>query len=585
MPILWSAWLALMLLAAPPSLASTGGAAPAKPATVPDGDPGREGTRPDRPVSLAELVRLGNSARKRGQIGRAIAYYREARRIAPRRYEVRLLLADTLRRAGRRGPASTEYLAAAALDPTRPEAYVGEAIVHRAVYDYDEATAVLERGLEEVAASRRPEILLGLAETRRQERRLLEARSLFERAAAGRPGWAAPRAGLARVAEDRGDLHEAVRGWDLYLELKPDDGAARARRQELREILASIAALRATSREVTSAAIFVEIGRLLTIAGDAPGASEAFGRALKIDPASEEAVRGLALALRRTGDRRRTAIQLRKLLRLRPGDPAALYALAALAREQGDPRGERWAWRRLVGLHPNDLLGARSFVEFLERAGERELLREIRRTAASIGEVGDDPESALPLLRRQVLMLLAAGREGEAVAHLYRALRLDPTDPWTIDVADEVLSLRPSILEGLAERARRSASALPHAGERDVTTILTLARLALWAGRPAEALALSRRAVQVDPGSALARSALAEALERVAHDRSAALEEARRALALDPSRLAAHVDLSLALLRAGRPAQAEAAARRGLLASPAAAPLLSLLAAALAGQS
>ncbi|OLD64075.1 MAG: hypothetical protein AUI47_07530, partial [Acidobacteria bacterium 13_1_40CM_2_68_5] len=111
-----------------------------------------------------------------------------------------------------------------------------------------------------------------------------------------------------------------------------------------------------------------------------------------------------------------------------------------------------------------------------------------------------------------------------------------------------------------------------------------LARLIWWSGRDQEALIVLRQAVAAEPGSAVARSALGEAYQTIAQDQGLALAELRRAVELDPSRLAAHVDLALAQLRAGRPKQAEAAARRGLEGAPEAAPAQSVLGAALADQ-
>src|SRR5438093_901794 len=107
------------------------------------------------------------------------------------------------------------------------------------------------------------------------------------------------RAGRARVAEDRGDLGGAIQAWDAYLEDKADDQAAALRRQELRELRASVEALRRTAaRRDADAGVLSELGRLLYVAGDTQGSAGAYRKALRIDPEQVEARRGLAVALR-----------------------------------------------------------------------------------------------------------------------------------------------------------------------------------------------------------------------------------------------------------------------------------------------
>src|SRR5206468_3039824 len=126
---------------------------------------------------------------------------------------------------------------------------------------------------------------------------LADAQRLFEEILKARPQEAPARAGLARVAEDRGDLAGAIRAWDAYLEIKTEDEAAELRRQELRELRASIEALRETAGRAASAGVLAELGRLQSVAGDAQGAVESYRRALRVDAEHVEARRGLARAL------------------------------------------------------------------------------------------------------------------------------------------------------------------------------------------------------------------------------------------------------------------------------------------------
>ncbi len=525
---------------------------------------------------LTELVRRGNAARRQGQIDDALAAYREARQIAPERYEVRMLLADTLRRSGRLEEAAPEYASAVGLDPGRPEAYSGQALLRRAAFDFDGAAAILEGGIAKVGAEGRPDLLLSLAETRRRQGRLPEAERVFGEALASRPGNAPALAGLAQVAEARGDLAAALAHWDRYLARKPEDEAAELRRDELTEIKASIAALRETAGRSPDAQVLAELGRLLAVAGDPAGAVDAYRRALALGTNDPDARRGLALALLDRGDARAAAAQFRRVLKIRPRDAVALYNLSGLARASGDLEAEVEAWRVLIGERPDDLFATRSFVATLERAGEGMVAKEIdreRREDAATGATGP----ATSRLRLRTLLLASARRWDEAAATLDRALGRDATDPWTQDVANEVLRAHPAVLRSLVDGA-------PAGGRGATQSLLLLARLTWWGGREGEALVLLRQAVAADPGSALARSALAEGYQSIGHDGTLALQEMTRAVELDPGRVVGHVDLAMGLLRAGRAKQAEAAARRALALDPESAPALSLLGAALADQ-
>jgi len=539
--------------------------------------------------SVAALVKQGNEARRAGQMRVAIASFRKARDLAPHTYEIRILLADTLRRAGQWDRSLPEYEAARRIDPSRPEGYSGTALISRLRYDYDGAAAVLLEGLGKVAPGSRPDLLLVLAESRRRQSRLPDAQRLFEEILKARPQEAPARAGLARVAEDRGDLAGAIRGWDAYLEIKTEDEAAELRRQELRELRASIEALRETAGRAASAGVLAELGRLQSVAGDAKGAVESYRRALRVDAEHVEARRGLALALLDTGPEGVTeaAREFRRLLKRIPGDGVALYNLVALAAAAGDASAEESAWGALVAARPDDLFALRGDLAFLERQGPEALARALDR-----GPAGGRESAAPALLRRRALLLATAGRFPEATDALFRLLVPDPTDPWSLEIANEILFMDPPILRALADRLSRDLapatetmgpSAGPSAPGAAARQVLR-ARLTWWAGRGEEALVILRQAVAAHPDAAVARSALGEAYQEIAHAQDLALVELERAAEIDPSRPAAGVDLALALLRAGRSKQAAAAARRCLERSPDLAPAQSVLGAALADQ-
>jgi C-terminal processing protease CtpA/Prc/Tfp pilus assembly protein PilF len=534
-------------------------------------------TAPPAPgaARVADLVDQGNAARQAGRLAEAVDAYRAAAALDPGRYEIRILIGDTLRRLGHDTEAAAAYEEAVRINPARPTAYTGQALLRRAVYDYDGAAAVVQQGLARAAGPDRADLLVSLGETRRREGRRQEATDLFVRALTADASTVAAHAGLARLAEDRGDLDAAVAQWDLYLEDRPDDGAAELRRQELREVRASVGAVRAAAGGPAGAGaagteVWAELGRLLAVTGDQAGAADAWRGTLRRDPASVAARRGLALALESQGDAKAAASECRKLLRSQPADGTALYHLVALAHAGSDPRAEEAAWIELVTRRPDDLYAAGGLAQFVARAGAGARDRILAATTGLPAAAGH---------RLKAVLLADAGDWAGAAGALYDALRLDPTEPWTLEILNDLLYRRPPLLAELGERAAREAAAAP---PDNPLPVLLLARLTAMAGHDPQALSLVRGAVSAAPSSAPAHASLAELLPRAGREPAEALEELARTVDLDPGRAAAHVDLALALLRAGRPEDAEAAARRGLERHAGSGPLLSLLGAALA---
>ncbi len=545
-------------------------APPAPPAALPaapEGDAARDS-------ATADLVQRGNAARQAGRLPEAVESYRAAAALAPRRYEIRILLGDTLRRLNRAADAAAAYEAATTIDPTRHEAYVGQALLRRAAYDYDGAATVAEAGLARVGDIGRIDLLVSLGETRRREGRAQEAVDLFTRALAAGDESAAAHAGLAHVKEDQGDLDGALQQWDLYLKTRPDDAAADLRRTELKEVRAGVAAVRSTAASSAGegaggAAIWCELGRLLAVTGDASGAASAWRAALKRDAGSVTARRGLALALEAQGDLKAAAGEFHRLLRAVPDDGIALYHLIALARRQGDTRGEESAWFELARRRPGDLYATRAFALFVARSAP-----EVRTRALAHGDV---PVTAA---RRRLDALLLADADdwkgaGDAI---YGALRDDSTDPFTIEMLNDLLGRRPALLGDLGQRATQEVAA---GTARDpAASLLLLARLTTLAGHDAAARSIVGRAAGAAPGSSQVHSALAELASQDRPDHAPAPGELAKAVELDPGRLTAQIDFCLALLRSGRAAQARDAATRALETIPGSGPLLSLLGAA-----
>jgi hypothetical protein len=138
-------------------------------------DPSKEG-------AIDVLVRQGTTARREGKLEMAIKLFSAARQLAPERYEVHIMLADTLRRTGRAGEAKRSYDEAISRDPTRPEAYLGQVLIRWDEFNYTTALAIGQQALERVAAEGRAVILANLAETQRRREQIREASTWLWRA-------------------------------------------------------------------------------------------------------------------------------------------------------------------------------------------------------------------------------------------------------------------------------------------------------------------------------------------------------------------------------------------------------------------
>jgi C-terminal processing protease CtpA/Prc/Tfp pilus assembly protein PilF len=526
-------------------------------------DPSREG-------SIDVLLKQGTNARRQGKLEMAIELLSAAHQLAPERYDVHLMLADTLRRAGRAAEATKRYDEAIAVDPTRAEAYIGRVLLLWDQFNYTSALTIGTRALELVAEDGHALILANVAETQRRRGHLKEATGLFGEAIEEAPDLALARAGLGRLAEEAGDLDGALRQWEHYIRLRPEDGSAVLRREELLELRAALSALDEAIARAPRPDLLVEAGRLRAVAGEAAGAAAAFRQALESDPLRVDARRGLALALLDRGDLGSATIEFRRVLEHRPTDAISLYNLVALAAGAQNDGAQEQAWIDLLTARPDDPFAARGFAQFLRRVGDAAVQRAVEHfdRRASHGD---------RLLR--AILRATAGRWEEAAGLLYEALLADPSDPRTLQATMEILNLHPPMLQNIAARA-----ALQAGEQATVAELLLMARLNGLGGHWDGMLDLAQRAVEADPGLGAARSLLAEARLKANGDRAGALRAMQRAVVVDPHRLVAHVDLAMALLRAGRADLAAEAARSGLEQLPGAAELHAILGGVLAEQ-
>jgi tetratricopeptide (TPR) repeat protein len=225
------------------------------------------------------------------------------------------------------------------------------------------------------------------------------------------------------------------------LRLAPDDAgaleaiAAEAERKEDRDTLLAMQARLATTSVDGSLAAHhqTRVGELLLADRDARGALAAFREALRLDPRSIAATRGLTRAARAAGDPealREAARHEEDVTRDRPVAVDALLHAARLRQESNDLLGAAEDYERALALDPDDA-GAAAGLRAV-RKGKSEvprLLDHLGRAALA----ARDPRRACAL-HLEVAELQADGRGDlpAAIAAAQRALTAQTDDPGAL---------------------------------------------------------------------------------------------------------------------------------------------------------
>lgn len=298
------------------------------------------------------------------------------------------------------------------------------------------------------------------------------------------------------VAEQIGGLESALRS--LLAEPKPDPG-----------LLASV---------------YSELGQAYHVYGLAAPAEDCYRNAERLLPGDYRWPHLLAVLLQKEGRLDEAAGVWDRVLELEPGDVPALVHWGEILLLQGKPE---------------------EAVPFLQKA----LARDPKSTAAKaqLGQAAlarrDFPEA--------VARLEAALAESPGANRLHHPLALAYRGIGNLSKAEEHLAkagsvgVRPAdpLVEGLQER---------RTGER---AYLIRGRVAYRAGRPAEAAAEFRKAVEARPESVEARINLGSSLGLIG-DRDGAIAQYREALRFDAGNATAHYNLGTLLADRGETAAA-----------------------------
>jgi Flp pilus assembly protein TadD len=484
-----------------------------------------------RHVDADAIRETRRSAGERYASARAIGHYLDARSAA---------------RAGDAARAAEHLRLAVTYDEESPELRVSLAEALAEAGRLDAAEAEARRALELApggATASEAQVLLGrVAALRRQPGQAVAAYRAaigLEKALAqrGEPADPTPWRQLAAVQAGTGDEEGAVRTLEDLAALLPGDGAG-----------------------------FRELGRAY-LDGREPGRAERhLRRAAELDRRDAEALRLLARAheaLRRDLEARDDLVAV---LRIDPGDDRALLALGRMAIRQGDLAGAReWFHRYLRGEQDGAAAHVRVVFQWLEARHGAQALEAAR---AGIAEAGPDPRLrfaeglALQELRRWPESAQALGCIGPDAGELFVSARV---------ALAEALSR-----SGRHAEAERALEAPLAAQPRDPRLLTTRAAVLDRAGRPADSVALLRRAVlereragaDADPAELTdLRIALAESLARAGRHPEA-LATLRAGLAARPRDEELLFALGAAYERAGQPEVAVAQMRALLAVNP-----------------
>jgi len=353
------------------------------------------------------------------------------------------------------------------------------------------------------------------------------------------------------------------------------------------------------------ASLLARIGACLRQTGDLEGARTRLSEALALDNDHHWTLSELAEAERALGDFVAAREHYHQALAAKPDDHWCRGHLAQMECEAGNIDTAIELYREILTSAPKTVW---AMVELAQILTERDPVESQRLAQAALVEDGTYPwaHAQLGALARR------AGRADEARDHLRRGLEASPDATWILhELADVCRQMgRSEEAHTHLERARNIdpydatsygyiADLLRHEGKTAAAVAnleksveldpeytwawRELAELRALAGKHEDADTAYRKAIELEPDEAI-NDGLKAFLLRCANKRDAAMPWLERAVERSNDYLWGWREIIDLHLVRGRPIEAEAAARRGLVALPESAPLLGLLAESLRRQ-
>ncbi len=518
----------------------------------------RERAGADASLAARMHLALGGVYLDRGRVQDGLREFDAASTLAPERADVHTLAGLARSQLTNELPEATEALrTASALDPQDPvRAYVLARHLAKAGEPAEALTALArfrdnqrQRAAEGQTAAPFPFIRLGLVpETAGLEPFFppvlyadgfaLLTRGEYERALVE-----------LRDAAARDPLNAvAVAGSDAMQRAAAAfrDGSVKAAVEHLRAAIAA-APDRAEPHRL--------LGLVYAAGEDYAGAAAALGTAVRLNPGDERARIGLADAHVESGDLASAEEALHETIDRLPGSGLAHYRLARIHEDQGQRPEALRELEAAVTLNP--LLGVNGIYETI---GSLEAARQnfdaaVEAYSARIDVHPNDPEAHHDLGD----IYLRQGRHDEALAEFTVAVMLRP-DHAEAHAAIAQVHLRDARYADAIESSRRAVDIEPQHEQARYTLATALIRSGDSEEGRKELDVFQR--LQAQSAAARSRMFEVEGLKREAavasaegdHQRAVALR--RRVFVLEPEAASSHLELGLAHLRAGQPAEA-----------------------------
>lgn len=296
---------------------------------------------PDQPVTLHYL---GDVFAEEGNLPEAVAAYRKALAARPHYRDTELALAAALKRMGHLEEAKQCYDHILAQVPDSPQALAGLGDTLIQMQAFAAAATLLAKGERLVSdGDLAAEMSERLGYVKFLQRRFAEALPHFERALVVNPAMTEAQRRRATTLEHLGQLQRAADAYRKILKNDPGDLKTHLLLNELinrtgpaDEFLASYDA--AARQRPASAAIPSAKGDQLLLMERTDEASEAYRRALRLDPSFPPALIGLGRVLSKLGDERGASETFEGALEIQPDNVALKTAFAYHLLRTGDNR-------------------------------------------------------------------------------------------------------------------------------------------------------------------------------------------------------------------------------------------------------